>query len=194
VISFNINSLVIQLKPLFYFILGIVFYSIFIFKFYRFLATKDLLKLDLDRYNNVEHSGLKKFIKAILYPFEYMIVIPVFIFFWFMVLTTLLVFLAKNPVIENILLISLSLVASVRITSYYDEDLSKDLAKMLPFALLGVFLVDASYFSFSESIILLKSIPSHWVLLLTYLMFIVILEFILRIIIGTYNLIVERWF
>jgi hypothetical protein len=78
-------------------------------------------------------------------------------------------------------LVSIALVSAIRVAAYYSEDLSRDLAKMLPFALLGIYLVDQSYFEFEVSLELLKSVPEYWRLLVYYFAFIIALEFVLRI-------------
>ena len=111
---------------------------------------------------------------------------PIIIFFWFAVLAIFLGFLGKDQSTESILLVSIALVSAVRITAYFTEDLSRDLAKMLPFALLGVFLVDRSYFKLDVSLDLLRHVPDFWQLLVYSLLFIVALEVILRII---YNIV-----
>jgi len=90
-------------------------------------------------------------------------------------------FLGKNQTTESILLVSIALVSAVRVAAYYNELLSRDLAKMLPFALLGIYLVDQSYFEFEVSLELMKSIPEYWILLVYYFAFIIVLEFVLRI-------------
>jgi hypothetical protein len=168
------------LKPLALFVAGVVVYAVFIFNFYRFIAKKNLLSLDLRQYNAVEHAFLKKAFHVFLYTLEYIIVIPIFTFFWFVVLAAMLTFLAKEQAIQNILLASITVVSAVRVTAYYNEDLSRDLAKMLPFALLGIFIVDTSYFSYANSIETLKSFPSQWKMLAYYFGFAVVLEFTMR--------------
>ena len=60
------------------------------------------------------------------------------------------------------------------------EDLSKDLAKMLPFALLGIFLIDIGFFSWSASWELIREIPGLWKTMVYYLGFIIALELLLR--------------
>ena len=72
------------------------------------------------------------------------------------------------------------MVGAVRVTSYYSEDLSKDLAKMLPFALLGVFLVDLTFFSFGSAVDKVILIPHMFKTLMYYLVLIIIIEFVLR--------------
>jgi len=191
-ISFDINQIYPILKPLLLFVLGMVVYSVFIFKFYRFVARKNIFKLNLSQYNTSQHPFLKKFVGAVFYVVEYVLLFPIFTFFWFAVLTALLTFLAKESGIENILLVSVAVVGAVRVTAYYNEDLSKDLAKMLPFALLGVFLVDISFFSFNTSIETLKTIPQHISLIVYYLVFVIVLEFVLRILHGLFRFFVPE--
>ena len=101
--------------------------------------------------------------------------------FWFLVLTVLLAFLSKNQGIGTVLLVSMAVVSSIRVTSYYDEDLSRDLAKILPFALLGVFVVDLSYFRISDSLTSLELAAGQWETIIYYLAFVVVLEFVLRL-------------
>jgi len=179
--NFSLNEALEIGKPLSIFIIGIAIYSFFIFKFYRFLAKRDVTKLDLSKYNTSNSPALTKTFAFFGYILTYIIIYPIITFFWFMALALILAFLSKNQGLETILLISVALVSAVRITSYYSEDLSKDLAKMLPFALLGVFLVDISFFSFSDSINLIKSFPEMWKSAVYYLLYIVLLESILKI-------------
>ncbi len=179
--SVNITEAYDILKPLFLFVIGMTIYAIFIFKFYRFIARKDIFELNLKQYNRARHPLLEKLFALILYIIEYILLFPVLTFFWFGTLAALLTFMSPEPVIEHVVLISISVVAVIRITAYYNEELSKDLAKMLPFALLGVFIVDMSYFSFSASYEVLKTMPSFINLLIYYLVFVIFLEFVLRI-------------
>ena len=75
----------------------------------------------------------------------------------------------------------MALVASIRVTAYYNEALSTDLAKMFPFALLAIFLVDMSFFSYQGSLTTIKQFPLMWKQLIYYLGFTIVLEFLLRI-------------
>ena len=96
----------------------------------------------------------------------------------------MLAILSKTQDVGNILLISMTLVAAVRATAYYNEDLSRDLAKMLPFALLGIFLIDISFFSLQASIETIKLLPSMWKPMIYYFIFVVGFELLLRILSG----------
>jgi hypothetical protein len=174
----DINEIISFIKPLGIFILEIVVYSFFIFKFYRFLASRDIITVDMSKYKNL---GLRVG-RLFSYLLQHIIIYPLIIFIWFAVLFVFLGFLGKNQSTESILLISIALVSAIRVTAYYNEDLSRDLAKMLPFTLLGIYLVDQSYFQVPLSLKLLTAIPDYWLLLLYYLVFIIVLEFVLKII------------
>lgn len=169
------------LKPLILFIIGMVVYSIFIFKFYRFIARKEIFNLNLQQYSEKSFAWLRKFLSIIFYIIEYVLLFPLITFFWFIIFSVLLSFLTREQTVNNVILVSIALVSTIRIAAYYDEELSKDLAKMLPFALLGIFLVDISYFSFSTSMDVIKQIPSFWNIMVYYLLFAIVLEFVLRI-------------
>jgi hypothetical protein len=172
------------LKPLAVFVIGMVIYSVFIFKFYKFIARKDIFGLNLNQYNTVEHAFGKKLVTTILYFIEYIFLFPIFVFFWFGILAILISFLSEGQAVESILLVSVALIASVRVTAYYDEELAKDLGKMLPFALLGVFVLNISNFSFMDGILIIFDIPLVWDTLKYYLLFVIGLEFVMRIASG----------
>lgn len=170
------------LRPLAIFLAGMVIYGIFIFKFYRFLAKRDIFEHDLTQYNNIEHDFWSKFFDHVLNLIKYILIFPAITFFWFGVLSVLIIILSSEQSFENILMISMALVGAVRVTSYYSEDLSRDMAKTLPFVLLGVFLLDfSSVLAITDGWVMIKDITNHWVSLLYYLGFIIALEFLLRI-------------
>jgi hypothetical protein len=161
-------------KPFIIFVIAMVIYAVFIFKFYRFVGRRDIFHL---RKKEKKGSGLH----PVLYVLGWIFLYPFFAFVWFIIMSVLLAFLAKEQAVQNILLVSVALITSVRITAYYHEDLSKDLAKMLPFALLGIMLVDITYFSFSASLGMVKQMPALWETMAYYLVFLIVIEFVLRI-------------
>jgi hypothetical protein len=185
--GFSISEALSLMKPLSAFLIGVSIYSVFIFKFYRFVAKRDIFKFEIEKFDDSNHSGIKKFFHVISYIIKHIFVLPLFIFFWFIVFAVILAFLSKNDSMQIILLISISMVSVIRIMAYYDEDLSKDLAKMLPFALLGVFLVDISYFSLSTSWETIKQLVGLWKIAVYCLVFILVLEFIFRTFKGIFK-------
>lgn len=179
--TFDLATAVTTLKPLVLFMLGMVIYAVFIFKFYRFLAKKDIIEVDIHQYNTFAHPFLKKTFDGILYMIKYIFIFPILTFFWFAIFVVLIGFLSRTNQIQNVLLVAMALVGTIRVASYYNEDLSKDLAKMLPFALLAVFLIDISFFSIASTYETLLTISTHMQTIVYYFLFIVVLEFILRV-------------
>jgi len=187
--TFSIGEAQSITAPLIMFVLGISLYSLFIFRFYRFLARKDIFHLNLQKYSDNFFGFVGKFFSVLFYIIEYLIIFPLFAFFWFAVVAMILIIMAEKLDIATLLMISMALVASIRVTAYYNEDLSKDLAKMFPFALLAVFLLDIANFSYDRTWNTLATIPSMWKQILYYFGFTIVLEIVLRIINGVAGLI-----
>ncbi|AJW70798.1 hypothetical protein [Nitrosopumilus adriaticus] len=123
--------------------IGMVVYGIFIWNFYRFIARREMIPLGLKKYQ----TDGKKATSIIAYVFKYIIVFPLVVLVWFIVYSTFLFFMAPDIPKEHVFLIVISLVVTVRISAYYKEDLAKDFAKLIPFALLGIFLTSNIFFT-----------------------------------------------
>jgi hypothetical protein len=145
--SINFDSFVAEVLPVFAAIVGIVIYSTFVFKFYRFLASKDLIDVDFSQYSEGFTGLLKRMVNGILVIVQYILFTPFLISFWTLILAIILTLLSGGDDLYWNVLVATSMVGSVRVISYFSEDLSRDVAKMLPFAVLGVFLVDSGSFN-----------------------------------------------
>lgn len=185
----DINDALDLLGPVAVYILGITVYSIFVFKFYLFVASRDMFELNIARYAGSRFRGAHVLYQFTFYILKYIILFPAIAFFWFAVLALILTFLSKEQYFSEILLMALATVSAIRIAAYYNEDLSRDLSKILPFAVLAIFLIDASFFSVSESLDTLKEAEDNTENILYYLAFLVVLEFALRLIMGVVMLI-----
>ena len=98
-----------------------------------------MFAFDLSRHEGSRFSGMRGLFHAVGYLLKYLIVFPFFAFFWLAVLTLILSILSNDRSFADVLLIALATVCAIRVTAYYHEDLSRDLSKILPFAVLGVF-------------------------------------------------------
>ncbi len=172
------------LRPLAVYLVGMAIYAVFIFKFYRFLASRDMFELDFSKYEASRFKFVRTVLHFVFYVLRYLILFPVFAFFWFAVLTIILAFLSKEQVFTDVLLVAMATVGAIRITSYYSEDLSRDLAKILPFAVLAIFLIDVSFFEISGSLDILKQANDHRETILYYLLFLIAVEFALRVVMA----------
>jgi len=171
-----------MLLPLALIAVTIAAYAVFVWYFYRFLARRDIVKLNLNKYNNFENGGVIKFFAFIFYILEFIIISPIVISFWFSLFSLLFLILAKELELQIVILICAGIISATRITSYISEDLSKDLAKMFPFTLLGVVILTPGFFNIEATIGRLAQIPQFFSNIIYYFIFIVILEAVLRLI------------
>lgn len=170
------------LIPVAIYVLGMAIYAVFIFKFYRFIAGRDIFNIDLSRNDAASLPVLRDFFSLIWYVIRFIVLFPAFAFFWFAILTVMLAFLSEGRALSQILIIALATVSAVRVCAYYDEDLSRDLAKILPFAVLSFLLVSGSPLDVAASVDVLRQISSQWGTIIYYWLFLVALEFALRLV------------
>ncbi len=170
----------------------ILMYSIFIWKFYRFLASRDIIQLNLSQYNYSSHPVIEKFAAVGLYALEYLIILPFLVFFWFSIFSIFLLVLSESQNTLQILLISAAIIASTRVTSYISEDLSKDLAKILPFTILAAFILGSSFFNTEGVIDKISQIPSLFDNIITFVVFIFIIEFIFRLLFSVFQFVKSK--
>ena len=174
-------------------IIAIAVYSGFVFMFYRILAKKDLLTLDLSKYADDFGGKVKKYLRSMLFVVQYIVVVPILIAFWTLVIAVILTLLSDSSDHTRNALIATSVVGAVRILAYWTEDLSRDVAKMLPFAVLGVYLVSSTSVQWSEFRELLESLPELAKSFFSSLMLLAILETLLRIVTTLKRIRSKRW-
>lgn len=178
------------LGPLALIIGGITLYGVFVFNFYRFLARKDIFTLNLQKHNQAKRPALRKTISVVFYTVKCLVLYPVFVFFWFFIMAVLLYFLSRNQSIEVVMLVAMGVVGAIRICSYYQEALATDISKILPFALLGIMLIDNSVIRVVESTETVREVALQRETLLAlayYLAFVVSLELLLRMTSGMFT-------
>jgi len=156
------------IASVFYLAIAIAIYAIIIYKFYRYIARRDCFKP-----SKRKHTKTMGFLKYFfLFPFVAVI--------FFMGFSLMLLFLSKDISVAVVLSTSFAIILAIRITAYYTEELSRDLAKMLPFALLGIFLVSPSFFKFQDVVDKINEIPNFVNVAVQFIVFLVIVEWILR--------------
>ena len=63
--------------------LFIVLFAFLIWKFYKSLARKNILALNLKKYNSSKHPFFTKLLAGTFFTIEYVLVAPIVIFLWF---------------------------------------------------------------------------------------------------------------
>ncbi len=166
---------------LFLLVLVVVLYAVFVWKFYRYVSKKNLIELNLNRFNRMAKPALTKMFSGIFYFIEYIVLLPFLIFFWFAIFTIFLIFLTEGLETHTILIISAVIIGAIRMTAYYKEDLAKDLAKLLPFTLIAISMTKPGFFNFERILSKVVEIKTFTGEIFQFLLFIVLLEIILRV-------------
>lgn len=145
--------------------------------YYKQIARRDLFeipKLNLkSKFTNV--------LDRILYFLKYLLIFPVYSFIWFLIFSFLLFVLSKSRPAEDILFLGIIVVAATRMSAYVSEKLAEDMAKVLPWTLIVIFLIQPEAVTLETFIssfpVFLQQIPR----VAKYLVFIIVLEWLLRI-------------
>ena len=161
----------------------VAIYVVFIWKLHIFISTKNILRLNLNKYNKNNHPILAKIIAGFLYLLEYVIILPILIFFWFLIFAILLMFIASGMEPGSIILLAAITIAVLRVVAYipkYGESASAETAKIIPFTLLAIGLTEPLFFNSEEIMARVSDIPQLFQGISPYIFFIVAIELILR--------------
>lgn len=177
------------------FSIGMVIYGIFVYHFYKFLSKRDMFSINIGEkisQAKFKSSGKKVSVapRVIAFIATKLFIFPFVIFLWFLGYSSFMFMLVQNMPTETIFLVSSGLIVAIRISAYYNEDLSKDIAKLIPFTLLGIFLINPQFYSISDTISRLFEIPSFIIQIASFIILAMIIEFVL----STFYLIKFRFF
>lgn len=169
------------------FSIGMVIYGIFVYHFYRFLSKRDMFSFNLEnRLSSKKFSSDGEASSAALRVVAFIamnfFIFPFVAFLWFLGYSSIMFLLVHQLPTATIFLVSSALIIAVRISAYYREDLSRDLAKLLPFALLGIFLYNPEFYSLDQIVVRLKEIPSFIYQITAFIVVSMSVEIVLSII------------
>jgi len=143
------------------FVIGIAFYALFVWYFYRHISKRDLFP---KFFYILEREETSSYAKKVIFAAIYIISFPIIIFLWFTVLAFFVYLIGEEMPMFLAIFVSMAIIAVVRILAYYREDASKEIAKMIPYAILAFFLTSAAVYEdphfFTEKDI--GSIPSQF--------------------------------
>ncbi|MBS3061740.1 MAG: hypothetical protein J4215_04115 [Candidatus Diapherotrites archaeon] len=167
-----------NLLPVFSFIVFITLYAVLIWNFYRFVSRRDFFRFNTTKFRYEGFVGKLK--DAFWYFVEYAVVYPLLVFVFFVVFAVMLLFLSSGTRLDLVLVTSISLVSSIRISSYYNEDLARELSKLFPLVVLSVFLANPSVVVLNDSASRLLELPAFLRQTFQFILFVVALEWGLR--------------
>lgn len=160
-----------------------VYVYFFIYKFYSFIGTKNVIGLDLSKYNTFEHPVMSKLTGVTLYFVEYILILPFLVTFWFAAFAIFIILLTEKGDMYNIFVISASIVGAVRIISFIPgggRKAAQEGAKFIPITLLGIAITTQGTFEFDKILSHLEMFSQFIGQIPIFIGFIVGLEVILR--------------
>jgi len=144
------------------FVIGIAIYSLFVWYFYRYISKRDLFPkffYILEKEEKPTKAQLVIFVGIYIFSF------PIIIFLWFTVLAFFVYLVAEEMPMYLAIFVSMSIIAVVRILAYYREEAAREVAKMIPYAILAFFLTSVAVYQdpnfFTEKD--LGSVPSKFI-------------------------------
>ncbi|HLC60816.1 MAG TPA: hypothetical protein VJJ52_05275 [Candidatus Nanoarchaeia archaeon] len=151
--------------------------------YYKQLARRDLFEIPKLK---LQTKFVNFFDKAI-YFLKYLLIFPVYSFIWFLIFSFLLFALSKSRTIEEILFLGIIVVAATRMGAYISEKLAEDMAKLLPLTLIAIFLMDPKAVTLDTFIASFNSILLQLPKVAKYLLFIIVVEWLLRVFHWTFT-------
>ncbi|MEK6947214.1 MAG: hypothetical protein AABX32_06425 [Nanoarchaeota archaeon] len=151
--------------------------------YYKQLARRDLFEIPKLK---LKTKFVNFFDKAI-YFLKYLLIFPVYSFIWFLIFSFLLFALSKSRTIEEILFLGIIVVAATRMGAYISEKLAEDMAKLLPLTLIAIFLMDPKAVTPDTFVSSFNSILLQLPKVAKYLLFIIVVEWLLRVFHWTFT-------
>ena len=157
----------------------VLFLAIFImwYFYHKQLSRKDLFEIPKIDSN----SKFMNFINRFIYFSKYVIIFPLYSFIWFLIFSFLLVLIAKSRPIGEIMFFGIVIVSVTRISAYVSPKLAEDMAKLLPWALIIIFLIDPQSITIESVQTSFNSFVQEIPNVAKYLIFIAFVEWSLRI-------------
>lgn len=178
-----------ELGTLFFIIfhaITIVSYVLFAFTSSKYLARKNIFGLNLNQYNKSTHPILSKMYGLFLYTLEYLVILPAFIILWFYLLAAFLSLFLAGTSASLILLMAATLTVSVRILTYINEGMAHDVSKVVLLVFIAFSIISPQFSDINATIAVISQIPSILNHILYYLIFVLLLEFLMRIVYISY--------
>ncbi len=157
-----------------------ILFCLFIWKLSKYISKKNLFEFNLNKHNSSDHAIFTNLISGFFFIIEFLVITPILIMAWFIIFSFLLLLLPGNSLL-GIFSVSLVIICSIRITAYYNEELSIAIAKFVPLPLLSYALINTQFFEVGRTILRLNDLLLFTKTIGFFLIFIFIIELIMRI-------------
>lgn len=162
---------------------------------YRKLAQRDIIKLDLKKYEfEKKWVRLKKFIAVIIYIIKFIIFFPILLFIMYAIVSVSLYILSGATMeIESVLFFSLIIISVIRMLAYIKEDAAREMAKMLPLAMILTLFISGGLMQGNITIPTSEEVINSIYGVSDYFVFVIGLEITLRVLHSIFSVTFGRF-
>lgn len=162
--SLSVDTALELLWPAIMFALVMGGYTSVVFYLCQFMSRRDVFRFRFSSLRRVTSRSLalRLLLLAGIHIVQYILLFPLVAYLWFWMLILVVALLYNDMTPANLIVISMSVLTSVRVTAYFNEDLSRDISRILPFALLGIFLAQLGDFEIEATLNLLEGTIWEW--------------------------------
>lgn len=178
----DLDTAVELLGPPVLFALVLGGYATVVFYLCQVMSRRDIIRFQYTTLRRLTaHSfALTLLLLAWIFTFRYAVIFPLVAYLLLAALNVVVALLYNSKSPTELLIISISVLTAVRVTAYFNEDLSRDISRILPFALLGIFLANFRDFDLGATLDLLRATGKEEERIFYYWLFVVVQELVLR--------------
>lgn len=173
-------------------VLLLALFSLFTWFFYKSTAKRNIIKLELNKYNKSSHPIFKKFCAMLFNFVEYVLIIPFLLLVWYAALSIVILIVAEQRRIEEVLFLSAGLIGAIRILAYIKDEIAQDLAKLFPLAALTIFVLSPGSFKLETVLNQVREIPLLFSHIFSFVIVVLAIEIFLRAIYSVFELWVSK--
>jgi len=159
-----------------FYTLGFTLYAGTIFFFYKHVSRRLLIE-----YRTPKVDGWQRVFANVFYDLKYLLLSPLILLVWAVIIASMVFLLGKGLTTEQALFAAIALLATVRITAYFNEDLATDVAKLVPLSLLGIMALDTRAIDLERFWEKVQTLPEMIAPAVYAFVFVVLLELVLRV-------------
>lgn len=169
------------------FIAILVLICLFILEFYKSISKRNLISLNLRKYNTSVHPILSKVFALSLYLLEYIIIMPVLILLWFVAMAFVLLLVSSERATADVLFIAVAFIGAIRVLAYYKTEIAREVAKLFPLTVLSLYILTPNSANLINLFSNIQFLPAYLDAILSYMFVVFFIEIILRIIYELYD-------
>jgi len=170
------------------FIAIIVIICLFILKFCNSISKRNLVSLNLRRYNTSNHPMFRKIVALIFYLIEYIIVTPLLILLWFAAMAFVLLIVSSGRPTAEILFIAVAFIGAIRVLAYYKSKIARSVAELFPFTALAIYVLTPGSVNLTKFFSNTLLLPNYFEEIISYMLVVFFIEIILRVVYELYEL------